>query len=328
LTVNLRNLIQVVSRIIQNDFKTSFNFNITTYLPTLFGEVALDVKLTATFYLIPPSPTVTITKRDSLHGYYDITLTNVWDVPVNGTLMIGLLKDPLLSADNGLINFLRVRLLESIYEVRQQSVVINPHDSSVVAIDYSMELCPNARNVVVALWKPNMQLTPYTLTAQLANFQQSNYGFIRIGYDTLRSIVYYLKRNFGYLGNYDFVTSATVTRSWWEDNKGSEIVSVSKGQSVLGCISLSTNMRGSLTIEVWKDIAWTLLIIWPDVKWTKNSLVVTSESFTNKITFTVDPSQSYGGWPGQCRGYYLKVFLNGVTIFQMSSSYPPRLSVK
>jgi len=320
LAFTLKDAIEVVSRIISNDYRVDLEFPITTYMRTLFVEVPINGKLLTSFYLLPHKPILTDMQIDSLNGLFQITVRNDYDVPLIGELKIGLLKDPFWSVDTGWINSVRLSFFHDFLNIPLWSeyVEINPSDTATLTITYS-NLEPNGRHVFITLWTPNVQRLPYKATLQVGDLPLTTHtGYLNMENSLLQiaqSVVYHLSNDFGYVGNNEFRTHVQVTGAWWEDSHGNRITSAWKGQIVKGCVSISTDMCGTFALITRKDIA-----LWLDSDWASSSSFLKTAEATFYTDFLVDTSQSYGGWPGQCRGYFIKIVVNGIQIYEMTDT--------
>ena len=202
---------------------------------------------------------------------------------------------------------------------------INPSDTATLSITYS-NLKPNGRHVFITFWTPDVQKLPYKAALHAGNWALASHtGHLSIENSLLQiaqSVGYYLSNDFGYVGNNEFQTHVQVTGAWWEDIHGNKITSAWKGQTVKGCVSISTDMCGTFTLSIRKDIAFGL-----DKQWESSSWFLNMAEPTLFAEFSVDASQSYGGWLGQCRGYFINVVVNGIEIYKMDE-YPPRLIIR
>ena len=326
LTFTLKDAIEVVSRIIGNDYRVDLEFPITTYMKTLFMEVPINGKLRTSFYLLPHKPTLANVQLDTLNGDFQVEIRNDFDVPMFGELKVGLLKDPFWSADIGWINFVRIALFHDVLNIPVWSeyLEIDPNDTASLAITYS-DLKPNGRHIFIAFWTPDVQRLPYKATLQVGNVPlTTRMGYLNVENSLVRiaqAAVYHISNDFGYLGNKEFHTHVQVTEAWWEDIHANRITSAWIGQTVKGCVDISTDMCGIFDVSIRKDIAF-----WADSEWRSSSSFLATDDSTLYVEFSVDTSQSYGGWPGQCRGYFIKVVVNGIQIYEMGE-YPPRLGI-
>lgn len=304
LTIKLADLLNIVNQIMQDDFRITVSFDITSHLPTLLGEIPVSGSGDFTIDLIPQSPSVEITNRGSLYGIFDITITNRQTLPLSGTLMCGLLREPFWSADSSFINFLRARLSEEVYKIQEILISVDPEKSDTVTVDYSEALQPNANNYLVTLWVPEMTVLPYTANFHIAGFQSTTYGNMPFSeFQTIRSIIYYLKRDFGYLGNHGFQTSANFDVYWLRNGRNTDLAYV--GEEIECSTTITTNMLGVLTLEMLKDKAF-------DEIWVSNDFTISEYEETFNQAFIVDPDQSYELWV--CWGYFARAKINGYSI--------------
>lgn len=326
LTFTLKDAIEVVNRIVGNDYRVDLEFPITTYMKTLFMEVPIDGKLLTSFYLLPHKPTLADVQLDPLNGLFQVELRNDYDVPMLGELKVGLLKDPFWSADIGWINFVRIAFFHDFLNIPVWSEYfeIDPNDTASLTIKYS-DLKPNARHVFITFWTPDVQKLPYKATLQVGDLlATTRMGYLNLENSLVRTaqaVVYHISNDFGYVGNKEFRTHVQVAGAWWEDINANRITSARKDQTVKGCVGISTDMCGVFDVSVRKDIAF-----WADSEWRSSSSFLMTDDATLYVEFSVDSSQSYGGWPGQCRGYFIKVVVNGIQIYEMGE-YPPRLAI-
>lgn len=326
LTFTLKDAIEVISRIVNADYRVDLEFPITTYMKTLFAEIPIRGKLLTSFYLMPRKPILTNVQRDPLNGIFQVTLGNDYDVPMIGELKVGLLKDPFWPVDIGWINFVRIAFFHDLLNIPvwTEYFEINPTDTATLTITYS-DLKPNARHVFITLWIPDLRKIPYRTTLQIGTLPLTTHcGYLNVESSLVQcaqSVIYHLSENSGYVDNNEFRTHVQVTDAWWEDIHGNRITSASKGQTVNGYVTISTDMCGTVDLSIRKDMAF-----WPDSEWRSSSSFLKAAVATLHVEFTVDISQSYGGWPSQCRGYFIKVAVNGIDVYQMKG-YPPRLSI-
>jgi hypothetical protein len=321
LRITLRDVASTAMKIFQDNFRVNVRLDITSHMRTLLGLFDVDGFLITSFRLIPKPPRV-VASLDSMAGTCQVNLQNLDSIPVEGTAIIYLLQDPFWPTDIGLINWLRPRVEH--LQKWETSLILQAGEERILEFLDITGLMPNKKNAAIVLWEPRFDQIPYQLTAQFGSLQTSYSGTFHIQpLQTTRRVVYLLTQNFGYLGQHEIRPSAVVTDFYWLDIDNNRVTSASKGDTITGIIHLSTQTRGTLKVSVRKDIALS-----PDIEWETASFQVTESTYRATISFQIDPNEYYGNGPQQCRGYFLKVELNGISILEMESSYPPRLRVK
>lgn len=319
LKATLADLASTALKILQDDFLVNVRLDLTSHMKTLLSLIDIEGTLTASFRLIPKPPTV-IASLDSMAGTCQIDLQNRDSVPMEGSAIVYILQDPKLPTNVGLINWLRPRVEQ--IQKWEMPVALQPGEDKMLQMS-GISLKPNSHNVAVVLWNPRFDLIPYQLSAQFGPFQTSSDGTFPLQMlQTTRMVVYLLTHDFGYLGQHQILPFVTVSDVCWLDSNGNRISEASIGDIITGSVRLSTEMSGTLRLSVRKDMAYAT-----DIGWQTSSFQVTESSYQATISFQVDTSERYGSGMQECRGYFLKVELNGFPIYEMESSYPPRLRV-
>jgi hypothetical protein len=149
-----------------------------------------------------------------------------------------------------------------------------------------------------------MSILPYSATFEMGSVAQSTQGSITFSeFQMVRSIAYYLYRNFGYLDNMGFQTYASFESHWKKDGLSTDSAYV--GEEIECLMSISTNMRGTLTLEILKDLLF-------DEIWVGKEFAISEDTETFSQNFLVDPNQLYDWWV--CAGYFARAKLNGYLI--------------
>ena len=105
---------------------------------------------------------------------------------------------------------------------------------------------------------------------------------------------------------------------WFVGN--SQVSSVGPGQTVRAAILVRAvgRVEGTVTLEVRRDLR-----LMPDTTLTRRDFYVDlgdGESWTLYLDFTTEGGKSL-------RGYFMRVYLDGVPVWEMGDGYPPRLAV-
>ena len=217
ITISGKDIADIIANSPSKDFNLYFFFDITSYYSTIFGEIPIPIKIDLKAYPIPQKPDFdSFYQAVSNENSYTIGVKNNHDSPLSGTLSIGALKgnsllgcDPACFApiDNGLATFLRIKggsLFD--IETHQYSENISPGQS--VEVNVAPTLRNNANSALILMWEPDSSpYIPYTVTVNIAGVSTTHAGnFQSPELSRIGSFLYYLVRNFGYVGEREFVS--------------------------------------------------------------------------------------------------------------------------
>lgn len=266
ITVSGRDVASVLYNFVADDFVLDTNFALTSFYPTLFGDVSIPANINLKMYTIPEKPTlVSLTRPDSAYirqvAYeerdetYKLSFKNDNDIPVRGKLQVGVLKGNVLSniglcdpaclapIDNGFATFIRIEgsgLFD--IEVREmRNISLEPYGWYTTEI-HNPELRDNAKSAFIARWIPDMNSIPYVVTTQIAGVTHTSSGeFQTSTLSSVRYLVYLLSEDFGYTGSQQFVSPKYQQASFF-DSSDSYFSQTSTASASTGSLSTSLTL--------------------------------------------------------------------------------------
>lgn len=199
-----------------NNFNLDFDFAVTSYYPTLFGDATYFTNIHLTTYPIPPKPTFTNFEQAGYNvNSYTLSFQNQNQVPIDGKMQVGVMKgnmfgcDPacIIPVDSGIGTFLRIQggNLFGI-PVYEQNYNLPPGNTIQMSIQ-NPDLRNNANSAFIMRWAPSFDDIPYSATITVDGIQSSSTGqFHSSTFSTVRDIVYNIVSDFGYVGQKQFVS--------------------------------------------------------------------------------------------------------------------------
>lgn len=216
ITASGRDIASILANSISNDYVLDFNFAITSYYPTLFGEISYPTNIHLITYPIPPKPSFTNFQQAGYNvNSYTLSFQNQNNIPIDGNMQVGVMKgnsfgcDPacIVPVDNGIGTFLRIKGSD-LFGIQVFEANYNIASGKTVTMDIqNPNLRSNANSAFIVRWAPSFDTIPYTATIDIAGIPQTSSGkFHSSAFSTVRNVVYDLGRNFGYVGSYQFVS--------------------------------------------------------------------------------------------------------------------------
>jgi protocatechuate 3,4-dioxygenase beta subunit len=208
-----------------NDFILTFDFIITSYFPSIFGEVPVPANLNVNLYLVPPKPSFNsdaggFSQVSFNANRYQLSFTNESPVPLSGKFQVGVMKGNFLSdigfcdpncvapIDSGIATFVRINLgaIAGIQVIENENVFISPGTPFAFTVD-NPELRSNEKSAFIIRWTPDYTLTPYLIHTTIAGIESTKEGqFSSHTLTTVKKIAYNLVRDFGYVGSAEFTS--------------------------------------------------------------------------------------------------------------------------
>ncbi len=243
ITASGRDIASILSNSISNDYVLDFNFAITSYYPTLFGEISYPTNIHLITYPIPPKPSFSNFQQAGYNvNSYTLSFQNTNHIPIDGKMQVGVMKgnsfgcDPacIVPVDSGIGTFLRIEG-SSLFgiQVFEANYNLSPEQTFTADIQ-NPTLRNNANSAFIMRWVPSFDMIPYTATITIDGVPQTSSGkFHSTTFSTVRDLVYNMGRNFGYIDSYQFVSPNT-------GNQGSSSGLLDALKSLVGSGSSST----------------------------------------------------------------------------------------
>jgi hypothetical protein len=199
------------------DFRVEMDLDLQCRVGTLLTTRILNGTLSTSFYLIPPTPSLEGIIVGSFLGHFLVMLRNNYDVPLHGSIVVGLVRDPTSLNDIGFMNFLLLKP-RYLFNLRiedplswSNELTIDPYSGASVTI-FESHLKPDTRYALVALWEPLFDEIPYKSVFRNGSTTSESVGTIVLDQDAVEAvqdinIIYHLVRDFGYLGNMNFTAT-------------------------------------------------------------------------------------------------------------------------
>ncbi|MDE1726272.1 MAG: hypothetical protein KGH89_03295 [Thaumarchaeota archaeon] len=221
ITASGRDIADVLANSISNDYVLDFNFAITSFYPTLFGEVQIPADIDLITYPIPPKPTLSNFQQDGYNvNSYTLSFQNSNNIPIEGQMQVGVMKgnsygcDPacIVPVDSGLGTFLRITGSD-LFGIQVFEANYNPSPEQTFSMNIqNPTLRNNANSAFIMRWVPTFDTIPYTATITIAGVPETSQGeFHSSTFSTIRDVVYNLGRDFGYVGSREFVSPTIET---------------------------------------------------------------------------------------------------------------------
>jgi protocatechuate 3,4-dioxygenase beta subunit len=225
ITLSGKEIANMLVNFTMNDFVLTLDFVITSYFPTLFGEVPIPANLNLDIFLIPPKPTFDVS-GDGFNqvayntNSYELTFYNNNPIPLTGKFQVGVMKGNFLSKiglcdpaciapiDSGLATYIRINLgnLAGIQVFEKESVSIKQGKSFTLTID-NPDLRNREDSAFIIRWNPDYDLIPYVVHSEMAGIESTSQGeFSSQSLLTVKRIAYNLVRDFGYVGSKEFLS--------------------------------------------------------------------------------------------------------------------------
>jgi len=216
ITASGKDIASVLYNSFRNDYALDFNFGITSYYPTLFGEIPYSSNIHLITYPIPPKPSFTNLQQAGYNtNSYTLSFQNSNNFPIDGHMQVGVLKgnsfgcDPACFApiDNGFATFLRIKGSDVFgIQVYDTGYTLSPSQTFTMEIQ-NPNLRNSANSAFVIRWAPSFDTIPYTATVDVSGVSKSYNGeFHSSAFSTVRNVVYDFGRDFGYVGSREFVS--------------------------------------------------------------------------------------------------------------------------
>lgn len=235
ITASGRDIADVLANSISNDYVLDFNFAITSFYPTLFGDVQVPADIDLVTYPIPPKPTFSNFQQDGYNvNSYTLSFQNSNSVPIDGQMQVGVMKgnslcDPacIVPVDSGIGTFLRIEGgdLFGIQDLNA-NYILSPGQTFSMDIQNPI-LRNNANSAFIMRWAPTFDTIPYTATITIAGIPETSKGeFNSSTFSTVRDVVYNMGRDFGYVGSREFVSPTFETTQSTSSNLSNTINSI------------------------------------------------------------------------------------------------------
>lgn len=254
ISVNGKEIAGILYNVASDDFILSIDLAITSYFPTLLGEVPIPANVNLKMYLIPPKPTLTAFEEPDMSSatqstgfigagagvsnlIYRLSFNNENKVPISGKIETGVLKgnslcNPacIVPVDHGFGAFMRIKG-SSVFDVQ---VFESPHISLESGKTYEFEvtnpvLRSKANSAFVTRWAPDYEKISYIATTQILGVEKVKIGeFESPTFSIARKIGYNVISDFGYVGSQQFVspdksTTLSLSASDYDVKKGDAI---------------------------------------------------------------------------------------------------------
>ncbi len=211
--------------LVSNDYVLTFDFIITSYFPSIFGEVPIPADLNVNLYLVPPKPSFSadtggFSQVSFNVNSYELSFANNSPVPLSGKFQVGVMKGNFLSdiglcdpscvvpIDSGIGTFVRINLggAVGIQVIEKENVSISPGEPFEFTID-NPELRSKEKSAFIIRWSPDFTLTPYLIHTSIAGIESTKQGeFSSESLTAVKKIAYNVVRNFGYVGSEEFTS--------------------------------------------------------------------------------------------------------------------------
>ncbi len=216
ITASGKDVASILYNSIGNNYVLDFNFAITSYYPTLFGEVSYPTNVHLVTYPIPPKPSFTNFQQAGYNvNSYTLSVQNSNNIPIDGKMQVGVMKgnsfgcDPacIVPVDSGIGTFLRIKGGDLFgIQVFESNYNLTPDQTATMDIQ-NPNLRSSANSAFIVRWVPSFDTIPYTATIDIAGVPQTSSGeFHSSAFSTVRDVVYNLGRDFGYVGSREFVS--------------------------------------------------------------------------------------------------------------------------
>src|SRR6185312_13734162 len=216
ITASGKDIASVLYNSFRNDYALDFNFGITSYYPTLFGEISYPTNIHLITYPIPPKPSLTDFQQAGYNvNSYTLTFKNSNNIPIDGQMQVGVMKgnslgcDPACIApvDSGVATFLRIKGGDLFgIQVFDANYNLKPSQTFTMNIP-NPTLRSSANSAFIVRWAPSFDTIPYTATIDVSGVSTSYTGeFHSSSFSTVRNVVYDLGRDFGYVGYREFAS--------------------------------------------------------------------------------------------------------------------------
>lgn len=222
ITASGRDIADVLANSISNDYVLDFDFAITSFYPTLFGDVQVPANIDLMTYPIPPKPTFSDFEQAGYNANsYTLSFQNSNNIPIDGQMQVGVMKgnslgcDPacIVPVDSGIGTFLRIKGGDLFgIQVFDANYNLSPDQTFSMDIQ-NPELRNNANSAFIMRWVPSFDTIPYTATITISGVPETSNGqFQSSSFGTVRDVVYNLGRDFGYVGSKEFVSPTFETQ--------------------------------------------------------------------------------------------------------------------
>lgn len=216
ITVNGRDVANILVNFASTNFVLTFDFAVTSYFPTLFGEMPIPANINAQLYVVPPKPSF-----DSNAGYrlidydtnsYQLSIGNNNQVPISGKLQVGVMKgnflcDPgCLPVDNGFLTFIRINLGSAggIQVKEYTDIHLDVGNNENIEVR-NPDVRSNSNSAFILRWSPDYGKIPYVITSEIGGIKHTTSGeFQSTALSTVRKVAYNVVRDFGYVGSMEF----------------------------------------------------------------------------------------------------------------------------
>jgi hypothetical protein len=223
ITISGSDIANVIAGSASNDFNLYFFFDLTSYYPTLFGEIPIPIKIDLHTYPIPQKPDLYDFQRINVNvNTFTIFIKNNHEFPISGTLFIGALKgndfgcNPACFApiDNGLATFLRIKG-DYLFDIQTYQFYKDLSPWQIADVIVNPSLRNYANSALIMMWEPSQSSSiPYTVTIDVGGISSTSSGtFESNTLATARNFIYYGVRNFGYVGEKEFTSAYVPTYS-------------------------------------------------------------------------------------------------------------------
>jgi protocatechuate 3,4-dioxygenase beta subunit len=230
-----------------NDYRLVIDMAVTSYYPTLLiGDVTVPANVNIKTFIVPPKPSFENNSfrmiSDTVNSY-QLSIRNNYELPLYGKLQVGAYKGSLqcpsgCTPKNGMFTLVRtwvyenhnnfaVALLDTFQQATDPYTVLSYSDVTLDAGQSKSfnigdpDLRSNSQSSFVLRWEPDYYRIPYTTTTEIAgtySTAKSDYFSIADLKPTLgeygvvaaalsEQAVYYVTRDFGYLGDVQFTSA-------------------------------------------------------------------------------------------------------------------------
>ncbi len=216
----------VLYNLATDKFVLDVDFAVTSYFPTIFGEMPVPATVNLQMYLVPPKPSykafaepgqspIQQASYDSSSKSYQLSFMNENNVPISGELEVGVLKGNFLCnpaciapIDSGFATFVRIKG-SSLFDVqvfRSEALDLKSGDSYTMNVADPV-LRSNANSAFITRWAPDYDRIPYIMNSEILGIKKTSTGEYQTGsFATVRKVAYHVVNDFGYVGSQEFVS--------------------------------------------------------------------------------------------------------------------------
>ncbi len=226
ISISGREAAVVLYNLATDRFVLDVDFMITSYFPTVLGEIPVPATVNLQMYLVPPKPSykafaepgqspIQQASYDSSLKSYQLSFTNENNVPISGELEIGVLKGNFLCnpaciapVDSGFATFIRIKgsSLFGVQVFRSEPLDLKSGDSYTMNVADPV-LRSDANSAFITRWAPNYDKIPYIMNSEILGIKKTSTGEYQTGsFATVRKVAYNVVNDFGYVGSQEFVS--------------------------------------------------------------------------------------------------------------------------